>query len=361
MATDPHHGERTAGFTMPEVIGYEQVLQELGEGKPKTLLLGNGFSIALDNRFAYGSLLDIARGNGLSSRIDEVFMYLGVFDFEAVMRFLEHTHWVALHYGVIPGQGSVSPFQTDLQELQRILIQTITQRHPGNVGEVTTARRDRCAGFLTPYTSIFTLNYDLLLYWVEMRRHESGFECCDGFESSVFTGNYRYPDHQYFFLHGALHLYGFEGVVLKHQWKAGRSLISRITESIEKGEYPLIVTEGLSKKKLQRIRSNDYLNCCLEELKRVEGPVVAFGFDFGSGDEHVMEALADSGMTHLYVSVHGNPASSGNTLMMARVAKLKEAWDHRNFSYFEEVHLGVTYFDAASVGVWDPPSSGTAT
>src|SRR5687768_11341895 len=94
MQRKPHRSNETM-----DVLSYSEVVDRLPTGRCH-LLLGNGFSIACDPRFNYGSLYEFAKDNGLSSRVLGVFDRLGTNNFEGVMRLLEDANWVAGHYGL---------------------------------------------------------------------------------------------------------------------------------------------------------------------------------------------------------------------------------------------------------------------
>jgi hypothetical protein len=82
----------------PTVLTYPELLQPMPTGR-KHILLGNGFSIGCDKRFAYPNLFDSACKAGLSERAKGLFDRLGTNNFEGVLRMLEDTIWAARHYG----------------------------------------------------------------------------------------------------------------------------------------------------------------------------------------------------------------------------------------------------------------------
>ncbi len=63
-----------------EYITYGEVRSRIGKSTSH-LLLGNGFSIACDGKFAYASLYETAVAAGLSVRAQELFGYLGTNNF----------------------------------------------------------------------------------------------------------------------------------------------------------------------------------------------------------------------------------------------------------------------------------------
>ncbi len=75
---------------------------------------------------------------------------------------------------ILPAYG---PFSTTLGRLRlrtstirRSLAAVLAKVHPSRIGEVGDTRLDACHDFLSKFEEVFTLNYDLLLYWASLRK-----------------------------------------------------------------------------------------------------------------------------------------------------------------------------------------------
>jgi len=343
-----------------QLLSYDQVLAELGESRSH-LLLGNGFSVACESCFAYGSLIEHAKANGLPASCLPVFDRLGTNNFEGVMRLLEDADWVANHYGLLGG-ATPSAMLSDLEAVKKSLVDAIAKTHPDHTHDICEKRKDTCVQFLEPYHNIFCTNYDLLLYWVEMHGHDR-LGGRDGFDYDI-----DYPHAPYvvfsehvgggkgmFFIHGALHLYSVGGQVRKHSWvRTGKHLIQGIREALDLGQYPLFVAEGTAEKKLMQIQSSGYLSYCLGKLERIENCLVTLGLSFGESDQHIANVLAHNRkLKRLYIGLFGDPESPINLDTRKQVAAMLEKRKMLIQANRVRNELEVEYYDVSTAVVWD--------
>lgn len=347
----------------PHILTYDEVRAELGSGRSH-LLLGNGFSIACDPRFNYRNLLQYAKDNGLPERVVAIFEKLGTNNFEGVMRLLEDAFWVVKHYGLAEGANTAKAkrLKTDLEAVKTSLVDAIAKTHLDHTHQVKEERKTRCASFLEPYYNIFSLNYDLLLYWVEMHALER-LAGRDGFREDVNEPDATYVvfsehiggDKGIFFIHGALHLYVVNGEVRKHTWSRTQThLIEGIREAMKKGHYALFVAEGTADKKLEQIQRSGYLSYCLGKLERIENALVVFGISFGESDRHITDVIAQNQkLKTLYVGVFGDPASSANQEVIKHVTALEQRRKKLLLARRVRTELSINFFDSATVPVWD--------
>lgn len=248
-----------------------------------TLLLGNGFSRAYDDKlFSYGALFENAT---LSSRIRRVFTRLGTTDFEAVMRRMDESVDLLSEYPL--AAASTRQINADRDSVRTALVKAIQQHHPIGAHMVSLGEFDSCATFLRQFDRIFTTNYDLLLYWVLLERLRSRFT--DGFGGTPLRWS-RNHDQNVYYLHGALHLWDDLLAVRKLQYRYGEPISVQVAERISLGQYPLFVSEGSSSQKLRTIRSNPYLTSALHALERTSGTLLVYGFRFGQQDAHIESA-----------------------------------------------------------------------
>src|SRR6266478_1879089 len=102
----------------PEILSFEDAMKASGNNA-RSLLLGNGFSIAQGGgQFSYGSLLEKS-GLAKGAPIRNVFDALKTFDFEKVMKALENASQVELAYG---DKDRAKKFNDDAGALREALI-----------------------------------------------------------------------------------------------------------------------------------------------------------------------------------------------------------------------------------------------
>lgn len=335
------------------LLSYQEVRQRIGSQRSH-ILLGNGFSIACDPVFRYGSLYQAAIEAGLSQRAQKLFEKMGSNNFEGIMKLLEDSHWVARTYSLVQ---SSSAMLEDLEIIKKTLVQAIAHSHLEHPGDIVDPKKASAARFLDPYQIVFTSNYDLLVYWITMFGADPPlFE--DGFRADPDN-----PDASYLvfcerlgnkkgvlYLHGALHLYLEHGQLRKHSWaRTGKRLTESIRDGLARGYYPLFVAEGLPEKKLEQIQGNGYLWYALDKLHNIQSPLVIFGHSLGASDGHILNTLATNrNLPLLYVGLHGDPDSPSNEAIRSAAQLLI---DRR--AQLSGRPLQVFFYDSDSAGVWN--------
>lgn len=69
----------------------------------------------------------------------------------------------------------------DAERVKAVLANTLARNHPDNVGEIELEEYAHARCFLLNFGHIFTVNYDLLLYWALMQEVEPEIKSDDGF------------------------------------------------------------------------------------------------------------------------------------------------------------------------------------
>ena len=341
-------------------LTYQEVQDKIGTQRCH-LLLGNGFSIACDPVFSYGSLYDYAKKKGLTEHVQGVFEYLGTNNFEGVLRLLHDGLWLTKHYGLTRGAKARGNMRKDLQSVKKALVSTLAKAHLARPGDVLEERVKCCANFVHPYHNIFTMNYDLLLYWVVMSDPELLRR--DGFRDSedepeadycVFTEHVG-GEKGLFFVHGALHLYLEVGEVRKHTWsKSGVPLIDRVREGLDHEEYPLFVAEGTAEKKKIQIESSSYLSYCLSKFQRIQGPLVVFGLSLGGSDQHIVDAIAHNlKLPEVFIGLYGGDKIPQNKIIRRIAKKMVRERNAALAGNRRGKNLTVRFFDSTSAQIWD--------
>lgn len=273
--------------------------------RPFSLLLGNGFSVSYaPHIFSYNAL------HGFVAKIDNpvlqaLFRVIDTHDFELVMRQLDTLAALGDVLGI--GEALKRRIESAGADLKGGLIDAMRALHPEHVYTIPETKCAACAAFLRPFLeskgSLFTTNYDLLLYWVLMR---GGVPSIDGFgrdrenaDEYVPPEELQYSELRWgrnlegqnvHYVHGALPLFD-TGIEIVKEECAEAFLLERIATRVEGGEYPVFVTAGNGTQKLTHIRHNPYLQHSYEALASVEGSIVTFGFNFGDQDSHIVAAL----------------------------------------------------------------------
>jgi hypothetical protein len=155
---------------------------------------------------------------------------------------------------------------------------------------------------LASFGKVFTLNYDLLLYWVIIGRQQFNDGFGLGLESNGFRGPFKpNPRCNIFNVHGGLHLFQTSDYEIEKQLATAAGMIDAIAETIDAGErFPVYVAEGTSSAKLDRINSIPYLKHCYQQLRESTGVCFVYGHSAHESDAHIYNALFKSRIDHLY-------------------------------------------------------------
>jgi hypothetical protein len=338
---------------MPEVISYQAALAGAPQGK-RHVLLGNGFSRACRNDiFAYDALFDRADFAGLCSEARAVFTALGTKDFERVMRALREASAIAKVYAVDRPELATR-LETDATHLREVLASAIASSHPARPRDIEDARYGSCRMFLSTYDRIYTVNYDLLLYWALMQNElEPQVACDDGFRqpddgpAEYVTWEVQNTDQQtVHYLHGALHVFDAGAEVQKFTWSGTQiALIDQIRAALASNRYPLFVAEGTAREKMERIQHSGLLNRSYRSFASIGGSLFVYGLGMKDNDDHILKLIEDGKIRYLAVSVFGSPDSDENRSMIARARSLAANRPTTK-------PLTVRFFDAASAQVW---------
>jgi Domain of unknown function (DUF4917) len=340
----------------PPILSFAQALHESGDDPSKRhVLLGNGFSRAcLEDTFAYDALRSRADFTGVSPTAWQAFDALGTSDFEVVMRGLTNAAKVALLY-LPPDAPLVHQLRTDAQGLKDVLIQAIAHSHPDHPFEIDAARYAACKRFLHNFTHLYTLNYDLLLYWAVMRTEiEPAIDCDDGFRTPEDNEGAEYvvwePDsfknQNIHYLHGALHLFDSGSDLQKYTWvNTGVRLIDQVRDAMNHDLFPVFVSEGESQQKLIRIRHSAYLSRAERSLYGLGNNLFVYGHSFAENDDHILRAIARSSLRRLFVSIYGDPNNDANQFIIRRAMELSE-------SRSKKKPLAVQFYGAETAAVW---------
>ena len=292
---------------MVKLMKYEEVIEKTT--KPH-LLLGNGFSMAYEKRkFSFTSLLNSAIRSKIIKKKDfiyKVFEKLETADFESVMKMLDNSQKIIKVYN--GEQELIKKISKDSKQLKIHLVKIITNNHPKICTEVSDESKKACVNFLKPFKNIYTLNYDLLLYWATMFDDSQEFK--DGFGENDYSIHKNYVVYKnrngmkVHYLHGGLHIFDAGSEIIKKTYsKTGIKLVDQIKENLDKNIYPIFISEGDSNQKLTKILHNSYLNHCYKSLRTIGGDLVILGTQLKKNDAHILEAILENRVKNIYIGV----------------------------------------------------------
>lgn len=350
---------------MYQVISFQDALKMANSNKH--LLLGNGFSIDWNKDiFRYEALVKQADFSSLSVDDKELFGLLSTSDFELVIDALKKASLLARLY-FKQDQSLSKKFSEDAYKLKDILATTIAKNHPDQPRDVKDSEYKFCRNFLSNFSTIYTLNYDLLLYWVLMHDQESivKIKCDDGFRDSedeqaeyvVWDNGSAYSQNIHY-LHGALHLFDAGTELQKFTWsKSGVRLITQIKDALDRGLFPLIVAEGTSDDKKTRVNHSGYLSKAKRSFSLIGGNLFIHGHSLADNDDHIISLIADSKVNNLFISTMSDPNSPENAKKILKVQNLiderKELLKKvKKTKKAARTELSVFFYDASSAHVW---------
>lgn len=319
-----------------------------------TLLLGNGSSIAVDNRLSYKSLYDQVCNSGkLSNEVLGIFKYFNTTNFEFIMKLLLE----ASQINTVLNINEIKPINY-YYELRNALINTVREIHP--TYKQVERLLPNISDFLSDFKTVFTLNYDLLVYWAMLVGNEK-FKCQwfkDAFVNGFFEYKYNFLYDRYgsaggstlvFYPHGSLFLatdtFNNETKLIRSESKE-RLLETVLSKWREKDIIPLFVSEGTTDKKFQAITRSGYLNSVYNSMLNDTGPIVIYGWSAGEQDEHIFNSIDHEGVKAIAKSVHvlNTNWETDCEIFKNRISRTRHLAD-----------VDVYFFDSASDGCWIYP------
>lgn len=256
------------------------------------ILIGNGASMNVWSDFAYKSLYEVAKSNRIDDPLtaddEKVFKKFDTINFELVLGALRTARMVNHAHGV-----STAEAKTTYENVRRALIQAVHAVHvPWD--SIPDANLERIGRHLSRYSHVFSVNYDLIIYWSMMAwLHKHQFK--DFFFGKPFdlgdtdvTANST----SVYWLHGGLHLYRTTwGETIKREAQPGANLLELFATKMSQGAVPLFVSEGDAEDKLRVILSSDYLSFCYRSFAEYTAPLVVFGLSLSDPDDHLVKRM----------------------------------------------------------------------
>ncbi|MDX2062883.1 MAG: DUF4917 family protein [Bacteroidia bacterium] len=291
------------------------------EDKSVDLLLGNGFSIMLDNNFLYKNLYDKFRpSNELKSKIDVLVQETGSTDFELLLDYLKIFDRLLPAYRL-----ACQEISNDYQAIREGLIQAVASVN-FDLDDILRNKmnNNNLIQNFKPYKNIYTLNYDTFLYHAILRLNDL-YNSDESMKfQDYFWGNLDVPSdfgqfvnsqnldmRNVYYLHGALFIYTHNNQVMKVKATTGQRYHETIQNQLTHfRRTPLFVSEGTRGEKLAKIVTNRYLIFAYNKFLRGTNPLIIFGTSLNARDKHIVDAI--SNRSEIFVSLydhHNNDSS----------------------------------------------------
>ena len=317
------------------------------------LLVGNGASIAIDQRFSYNSLFEEAKKSGFfSPEVVQLFRNFNTQDFEYILRMLDHSYRVNEALGV-DVQKTIQVYKNTREALIEIIRKIhITYNEAWQ-------HLHKIVQYLKQFETIISLNYDLTIYGALLFAHELDTlvqfkDCFRGGEFDSEWERFREPippsrrSILVFYPHGNLVLAtNLQGNTTKISRQANNeNLIDQIFKKWKSRElYPLFVSEGESVHKENAIIRNVYLNTVYKSvLPKAGKSIVIYGWSMNDNDDHILRALLKSEVQRIAVSVYMKNNNWQDYCGRVEV-KIKNMSRHRN--------IEILFYNSNSEECWN--------
>jgi len=265
--------------------------EDIKEKNWNNLLLGNGFSTNIWKEYSYKSLYKYSTDNSikplLTESIQNIFTNLQDINFEEVLKALAYTILVKSSLG-----EETERYLQLYETVQENLFNTVYAVHV----EYSKLNKSALAQEIKPFKNVFTTCYDLILYWSSY-----GVLNPNTIADFFWNGNNAFDPTDtdtnkacFYYLHGALHLkQDLNGTVSKLRYTSDKLPASNdFRYQGEATQLPLYIAEGNSEYKLEKIKSNNYLNFCYRRFSSISGSLLVVGHSLSKEfDNHLIEAI----------------------------------------------------------------------
>ena len=347
-------------MTSKEILTFQDALdtaryfnKKYSEYSGMNVLLANGFSIACcKDIFSYKTLFDYS---DFSENISNVFKTFGTFDFEKIIKKLNDTSKIVNIYD--HGNNIIQQLEVDANKIKDELVNVISKKHPEHQHKIPDYKFCSAYRFLSNFNEIYTLNYDMLLYWtlmleirnsdllnylkINLREYKDNFGRSRDGELCWYRKN---SSQKIFYLHGALHLFDDGYDVIKVETTPEENLMDVIRNRLDNNQYPLIVAEGSSEEKMNKISHNKYLQNTLENLGYIKGNLFVHGHSLDDNDKHILDTISSAwNLKQIFISVY-NPEKNFEEIQ-------NKAYAH--FVDGQRNPKSIFFYDAESANVWN--------
>lgn len=339
--------------------GFEYAIKDWVEIKDNyengNLIIGNGASVALHQKFRFDSLKEEAEKLRLFNEdISKLFIEFDTSDFELILRLVWHAKLVNKHLGIIDQK-----IDSAYENIKEALIKVVKEVHCEHSDIAD--QLPQLYQFTKQFRTVVSLNYDLILYWILMygNRNEDGHRFKDCFQGSgLFRNNWqdlRNPIRKEkevtlsLYQHGNLSIFrDAKNTETKVQRGDFEGLLEVITSQWEDNKIPLFVAEGTGTKKLESIKSSPYLSTIfyevLPDLITQKANLVIYGWSLGKQESHLVKQIFKNKQSgKVAISIFQNNQEECHRIY--RLIKNEKV----------APNIEIEFFDSQSSGCWNNP------
>ena len=319
-----------------------------------SLIIGNGASVALHQKFRFDSLKDEAEKLELfNAEISKLFIEFDTCDFELILRLVWHAKLVNNHLGVVD-----SKVDSAYENIKKALIEVVKEVHCEHAQIVD--QLPILYKFTKQFRTIVSLNYDLILYWILMYgngdKDGHRFKDCfvDNGKFDLDWERFRQPHGRdqrevtlTFYQHGNLSIFrDINNLEAKIKSNEFTDLLETISSERGDKSIPLFVSEGTGSKKLESIKSSPYLSTIFYEvlpsLMTSTTNLVIYGWGLGEQESHLVQQIFKN-------KVGGKVAIS--------VFKNDQDYCYRVKQLINKLNskIEIEFFDSQNSGCWNNP------
>lgn len=276
-----------------------------------SLILGNGASIAFSNVFDYTKLYKVANDNNyINQKLRDLFCKFNTKNFELVLYRL----WQAREVLNLL-QENTNIVDENYSLCREALIKTVRAAHIqyDRDDEAFVKKLQNASNFLKSFNIVYSLNYDLILYWVIAMGNREGTIFKDCFWEKLTDTNFNLFNSNWSFLkepspgqekavlifypHGNLTL---ARVKQKHLNEIDLKIVSADEMHLDaiiktwKNDNlePVFISEGDYTEKRNRIYESHYLTSVYEKgFEEIEQKLVFYGWSISKEDYHILERI----------------------------------------------------------------------
>lgn len=339
--------------------GFEYAIKDWAEIKDNyengNLIIGNGASVALHQKFRFDSLKEEAEKLRLfNDDISKLFIEFDTSDFELILRLVWHAKLINKHLGIVDQK-----LDSAYENIKQALIKVVKEVHCEHSDIAD--QLPQLYQFTKQFRTVVSLNYDLILYWILMygNRNEDGHRFKDCFQGSgLFRNNWqdlRNPIRKEkevtlsLYQHGNLSIFrDAKNTETKVQRGDFEGLLEVITSQWEDNKIPLFVAEGTGTKKLESIKSSPYLSTIfyevLPDLITQKANLVIYGWSLGKQESHLVKQIFKNKQSgKVAISIFQNNQEECHRIY--RLIKNEKV----------APNIEIEFFDSQSSGCWNNP------
>lgn len=295
------------------------------------VIFGNGLSVSVNSSFAYSSLYNAAVELGIiKQESKELFEVFGTKDFEYLLRKLSQASTV----NKVLKLDHLTP-ANKYNVIKQALITAVSRVHPRK-NSIDFEWLERAHKFLSSKHSVFSLNYDLIPYWIAGMKEFEGFTDYFWAENLTFDPTdlaVYYKRTRLYYPHGALFLFeDIEGSIGKIRSIDGTSALDQISSYLENYSVPVFISEGTSQDKLRRIKSNTYLSFAYSRMQDMGGGVIIYGTSLSRQDSHIIDAIKKSKVYKIAYGIY--PVGMTSIDVETVKANVQQMFQHRKIDFY---------------------------